>query len=72
MAELDARIGALRELLHAERAAPPVPESAPIEIFEGHEPAHAAPGPLLDKLHYLDGSTKAGAHEHRPMHAEAN
>lgn len=77
MEDLEGRIESLRRLLHGESPVPPAPpraEPKPVKMFEGHRPAHAAPGPLLDELQTPDRLTdrteaKEPRPEHRPAHA---
>jgi len=90
MPELEQRIEALRQLLHGETSTPaPVHEAqagqhahvneggASPEMFAGHRPAHAAPGPLLDELQTPESVVNLhelrSAHGHQPAHsAERN
>lgn len=77
MQELERRIGALRQLLSGEASTPvSALEPETVEMFLGHAPAHAAPGPLLDELTTPDpvvhlevvhGEPDA----HRPAHARS-
>ncbi len=77
MQELERRIGALRQLLSGETSTPPsVPEPETVEMFLGHTPAHAAPGPLLDELTTPDPVVhlevvQAEPDAHRPVHARS-
>lgn len=51
MQDLDQRIRSLRQLLNnATSTTSLAPEPEAVEMFQGHAPAHAAPGPLLDEL----------------------
>lgn len=50
MKDLEQRISSLRQLLNGEAASPPAAEPESVAMFQGHAPAHAAPGPLLDEL----------------------
>lgn len=69
--EIDQRISRLRSLLSAEATVPTAQEADALDLFEGHEPAHAAPGPLLDKLS-SPGAPTAERAEHRPLHADVS
>ena len=50
MEELEQRIIALRQLLNGEREPAELSRRPVIDLRDGHRPAHAAPGPLLDDL----------------------
>jgi len=73
MQELEHRIVALRQLLDGETPVSSPSHASEGELFGGHTPAHAAPGPLLDELrgpesvvnlHELRADRK-----HRPAHS---
>lgn len=74
--DLERRIRSLRQLLNGEAPTPPpIPGSETVEMFQGHSPAHAAPGPLLDELQTPDAVVHLEivprhAAEHSPAHAQ--